>query len=84
MGPKDVLQAPHIVLAVFARGMLRQQYARIYFADEPANARDAVLGLVPEVRRSTLLAAPRPGTDPVVYQFDIHLQGDLETVFFDV
>ena len=84
MGPKDVLQAPHIVLAVFARGMLRQQYARIYFADEPANARDPVLALVPEVRRSTLMATPQPGTDPIVYQFDIHLQGDLETVFFDV
>ena len=84
MGPQDVLQAPHIVLAVFARGMLRQLYARIYFADEPANARDPVLALVPEVRRSTLVAAPQPGTDPVVYQFDIHLQGDLETVFFDV
>src|ERR1700746_577534 len=84
LGPKDVLQAPHIVLAVFARGMLRQQYARIYFADEPANVRDPVLALVPEVRRSTLMATPQPGTDPVVYQFDIHLQGDLETVFFDV
>ena len=84
MGPKDVLQAPHIVLAVFARGMLRQQYARIYFADEPANARDPVLALVPAVRRSTLMATPQPATEALVYQFDIHLQGDLETVFFDV
>jgi protocatechuate 3,4-dioxygenase, alpha subunit len=84
MGPEGVLQAPHIVLAVFARGMLRQQYARIYFAGEAANARDPVLALVPEVRRSTLMATPQPGTDPVVHHFDIHVQGDLETVFFDV
>ena len=84
MGPEGVLQAPHIVLAVFARGMLRQQYARLYFAGEAANARDPVLALVPEARRSTLMATPQSGTDPVVHHFDIHLQGDLETVFFDV
>ena len=83
-GPESPLQAPHIVVAVFARGMLRQQYTRIYFAGEAANADDAVLALVPEVRRSTLMARPKPGTDPVVYAFDIHLQGDHETVFFDV
>jgi protocatechuate 3,4-dioxygenase alpha subunit len=83
-GPKSVLQAPHILLAVFARGMLRQQYARIYFAGEAANACDPVLALVPEARRSTLMATPQPGTEPVVYQFDIHLQGEHETVFFDV
>ena len=84
MGPAGVPQAPHIVLAVFARGMLRQQYARIYFAGEAANARDPVLALVPEVRRSTLMATLEPGTHPAVYHFDIRLQGDLETVFFDV
>jgi len=83
-GPQAVLQAPHIMLAVFARGMLRQQYARIYFAGEAANADDPVLALVPAARRATLMARPEPGTDPVVYQFDIHLQGEHETVFFDV
>jgi protocatechuate 3,4-dioxygenase, alpha subunit len=83
-GPQAVLQAPHIVLGVFARGMLRQQYARIYFAGEAANADDPVLALVPAARRATLMATPTPGTDPVVYQFDIHLQGEHETVFFDV
>jgi protocatechuate 3,4-dioxygenase, alpha subunit len=83
-GPQTVPQAPHIMLAVFARGMLRQQYARIYFAGEAANGDDPVLALVPAVRRATLMATPEPGTDPVVYQFDIHLQGEHETVFFDV
>jgi protocatechuate 3,4-dioxygenase, alpha subunit len=83
-GPQGVLQAPHIMLAVFARGMLRQQYARIYFAGEAANADDPVLALVPAARRATLMATPEPGTDPVVYQFDIHLQGEHETVFFEV
>jgi protocatechuate 3,4-dioxygenase, alpha subunit len=83
-GPQEVLQAPHIVLAVFARGMLRQQYARIYFGGEPANASDPVLALVPAARRATLMATPEPGTNPVVYRFDIRLQGEHETVFFDV
>jgi protocatechuate 3,4-dioxygenase, alpha subunit len=83
-GPQAVLQAPHIVLAVFARGMLRQQYARIYFAGEAANATDPVLALVPAGRRATLMATPEPGTHPIVYQFDIRLQGEHETVFFDV
>jgi protocatechuate 3,4-dioxygenase alpha subunit len=83
-GPQGGLQAPHIMLGVFARGMLRQQYARIYFAGEAANADDPVLALVPAARRATLMATPTAGTDPVVYQFDIHLQGEHETVFFDV
>jgi protocatechuate 3,4-dioxygenase, alpha subunit len=83
-GSEAALQAPHIAVAVFARGMLRQQYTRIYFADEAANAQDAVLALVPAGRRSTLMARRQPGTDPVVYAFDIRLQGDHETVFFDV
>jgi protocatechuate 3,4-dioxygenase, alpha subunit len=83
-GTEAVLQAPHILLAVFARGMLRQQYARIYFAGDAANADDPVLALVPAARRETLMATPEPGTDPVVYQFDIYLQGEHETVFFDV
>jgi protocatechuate 3,4-dioxygenase, alpha subunit len=83
-GPQSVPQAPHIMLAVFARGMLRQQYARIYFADEAANATDPILALVPAARRATLMATPEPGSNPLVYQFDIHLQGEHETVFFDV
>lgn len=74
-------QAPHIVLAIFGRGMTMQSMTRIYFDDEPANAGDEVMALVPEDRRGTLVAKK---TAPGVYRFDIHLQGDNETVFFDV
>ena len=74
-------QAPHIVLAVFGRGMTMQSMTRIYFDDEPANASDEVMALVPEDRRNTLISKK---TAPGVYRFNIYLQGDNETVFFDV
>jgi protocatechuate 3,4-dioxygenase, alpha subunit len=77
------LQAPHLNVAVFARGMLKQLYTRIYFAGDPANSEDAVIALVPPQRRDTLMAQPdaaRPGR----WSFEIHLQGEQETVFFDV
>ena len=74
-------QAPHIVLAIFGRGMTMQSMTRIYFDDEPANVSDEVMALVPADRRDTLIAKK---TAPGVYRFDIHLQGDNETVFFDV
>jgi protocatechuate 3,4-dioxygenase alpha subunit len=77
--------APHIAVNVFARGVLRQMVTRIYFADEPGNADDPVLKLVPEERRGTLLARPDGAADGQRrYRFDIRLQGDDETVFFDV
>ena len=82
-GPNG-LQAPHIVLAVFARGMLRQGYTRVYFSDEKANATDPILGVVPRDRRATLIAAREDGGANAVYRFDIRLQGENETVFFDV
>ncbi len=75
------LQAPHIAVSVFARGMLHRCVTRIYFADEEqANAEDPVLGRVPEQRRGTLLATPVAGG----YKFDIRLQGPGETVFFAI
>lgn len=80
--PAGKPQAPHIVLAVFARGMLRHLYTRIYFSDEAGNAADPVLGLVPADRRATLIAEREPGKP--VYRLDLRLQGDNETVFFDV
>lgn len=86
-GPGDTVQAPHISLSVFARGLLKHLVTRIYFADEAAaNDRDPVLRTLTEAgRRATLLAVPRtPGGTPPVYDFDIHLQGPGETVFFDV
>ncbi len=80
-GPGGTTQAPHIDLTVLARGMLHRCVTRIYFADEPdANAADPVLALVPPDRRATLLAQPADGG----YRFDIRLQGQGETVFFDV
>jgi protocatechuate 3,4-dioxygenase, alpha subunit len=75
------MQAPHIDVSVFARGMLHRCVTRIYFADEAdANAADPVLASVPAERRATLLAQPVQGG----YQIDIHLQGEGETVFFVV
>jgi protocatechuate 3,4-dioxygenase alpha subunit len=72
-------EAPHLAVAVFARGLLHRVPTRIYFGDEPeANDADPLLcGLEPE-RRATLVAAAEEGG----YRFDIHLQGDHETVFF--
>jgi protocatechuate 3,4-dioxygenase, alpha subunit len=82
--PDGKPQAPHILLAVFARGMLRHLYTRIYFADEAANAGDAVLALVPADRRATLIAVREDGGGNAVYRLDLRLQGDGETVFFDL
>lgn len=77
---KGTSQAPHILVALFARGMLRHLYTRIYFADEvAANAADAVLALVPSDRRNTLVAT-RSGDG--TYRFDLRIQGGAETVFF--
>lgn len=76
-------QAPHINVVILARGLLKHLYTRVYFADEAANACDPVLALVPEERRATLLARPAAG-HPGLWSIEIHLQGDAETVFFDV
>ena len=82
-GPGGKPQAPHIVLAVFARRMTQQSITRIYFEDEAANAVDPILALVPADRRATLIAK-REQCDVATYRFDVHLQGDRETVFFDL
>ena len=82
-GPGGARQAPHLNVAVFARGMLKQLYTRIYFAGDAANAEDPALALVPADRRSTLLAQPDPAR-PGGWGFVLRLQGDEETVFFDV
>jgi protocatechuate 3,4-dioxygenase alpha subunit len=75
-------EAPHLDVLVFARGLLHRLFTRIYFADEEdANAADPVLSSLPDdAARATLLATPVGGG----YHFDIHLQGDDETVFFAV
>jgi len=82
--PDGKPQAPHLLLAVFARGMLRHLYTRIYFDGEAANSSDAVLALVPADRRATLIAKRQPGNGGAVYKLDLRLQGGEETVFFDV
>ncbi len=75
------LQAPHLMVGLFARGLLARLITRIYFDDEPSNAGDPILARVPADRRSTLVALSRGGG---LYRFDIALQGPDETVFFDV
>ena len=77
------VQAPHLTVAVFARGMLKQLYTRLYFAGDPANDQDSILSHVPAERRETLMAKPS-AEGPGHGHFDIRLQGDQETVFFDV
>ena len=72
-------QARHIDVNVFARGMLNRCVTRIYFADED-NAGDPVLASVPEERRATLIAQPTADG----YRFDVHVQGEGETVFFKI
>ncbi len=79
-GPDGAPQAPHIVAAVFMRGLLRHLVTRIYFQDEPANATDAVLRLVPAERLATLIAKK---TEDGVLEWNVILQGRDETVFFD-
>ena len=81
--PDGKPQAPHILVAVFARGMIMHNYTRIYLDGEAANTSDPVMALVPADRRHTLIAKRAPG-NAAVYRFDIHLQGNNETVFFDV
>lgn len=81
-GPDGRLQAPHIVVSVFMRGLLKQLVTRIYFPDEPANADDPVLALVPAERRGTLVARKKDQA-PGALEWNIVLQGEDETVFFD-
>lgn len=78
--PDGRLQAPHLNLLLFARGLLVHLHTRVYFADEvAANGECPVLARVPAARRDTLVAV-REGS---AWRFDIHLQGARETVFFD-
>lgn len=82
--PDGSLQAPHLVVALFARGLLRHLATRLYFADEAdANAGDFVLRSVPEARRRTLIAE---SSGDGRYRWTLRLQGavDEETVFFAV
>jgi protocatechuate 3,4-dioxygenase alpha subunit len=79
-GAADGWEAPHLNVSVFCRGMLVRLVTRIYFPDEEANAEDPVLTSIDPTRRGTLVAE----SEPPGYRFDIHLQGEHETVFFDL
>jgi protocatechuate 3,4-dioxygenase alpha subunit len=78
-GPGGAMQAPHIGVGVLGRGLLKRLVTRLYFAGAPENATDPILALVPPHRRDTLMATP----EGAVWRFDVDLQGDTETVFFD-
>lgn len=81
-GRGNALQAPHINIAFFARGLLRQLHTRIYFADEPANAADPLLAGIEDMAiRDTLVARK---TAAGAYSFDFVLQGENETAFLDL
>jgi protocatechuate 3,4-dioxygenase, alpha subunit len=84
-GRGNASQAPHIAVAIFARGLLKQLFTRIYFAGETANDADPVLSSIddPAVRK-TLIATLRGGPGPPTYRFDVILQGERETAFFDL
>jgi protocatechuate 3,4-dioxygenase, alpha subunit len=76
------VQARHLNLCVFARGLLDHLVTRLYFEDEPNDA-DKVLSSIPEHRRSTLVARRDGSEDRALYRLDIVLQGEGETVFFN-
>lgn len=77
-GPTEAGAAPFFAMTVFARGLLNRLFTRVYLPDDPAAlASDALLGSVPQDRRGTLVAT----RDEHGYVFDVHLQGDEETVF---
>ena len=81
---RGTMQAPHLSIAVFARGLMNHLLTRIYFEDESSSESDPILRLVPEARRTTLIAR-RVADESLtpLYRFDIVLQGAGETVFFD-
>jgi protocatechuate 3,4-dioxygenase, alpha subunit len=94
--PDSGLQAPHLVITLFSRGLLKPLLTRLYFPDEPSNAEDSVLKLVPRERHYTLIARPsvESGTKkaaehspqtaaPRSFDWTIVMQGEGETVFFD-
>ena len=80
-GPGNTLQAAHIAVGVLGRGLIKRLVTRLYFQDGEGLDDDPILALVPAERRPTLIAR-RSGEG--AWRFDIRLQGEHETVFFDV
>jgi len=81
-GANGETHAPHLAITIFMRGLLRHLVSRIYFPDDPANEQDLVLKLVPHERRATLIARPLDG-DATTLEWNVRLQGEQETVFFE-
>lgn len=81
-GPGDGSQAPHLAISLFMRGLLLRLVTRMYFPDERANGRDPILNRIEPERRATLIASA-DAAKPNRLHWDIRLQGDGETVFFD-
>ncbi|BBK33973.1 protocatechuate 3,4-dioxygenase alpha subunit [Stella humosa] len=80
-GPGGRMQAPHLLVCLFMRGLLRHLYTRVYFAGDPANDGCPILALVPAGRRSTMVALP---DGEGAYRWDIVMQGPSETVFLNL
>lgn len=78
----DQPQAPHLVVNLMMRGLLRGLVTRAYFEGDPRNASDRILMHVDPARRKTLMLS-HSAIDPSQFQWTIHMQGPLETVFFD-
>jgi len=81
--PDGKEQAPHLLISLFMRGLLRRLVTRLYFPDDPLNAGDYILNLVEPARRSTLIAMRASGQSATL-EWNIHTQGESETVFFDL
>jgi len=78
-------QAPHINIILFMRGSLHTLYSRLYFSDEATlNKTDPILSEIPESRKNTLIAERTEIDGKIIFNFDIRMQGDKETVFFKV
>ena len=82
-GPGNSLQASHIAVSIMGRGLIKRLATRLYFEGGEGLDQDPILAVVPPERRATLIAA-KVGHSPLAYRFDIHLQGEHETVFFDI
>jgi len=80
--PDGKPQAPHLQISIFMRGLLKQLVTRLYFPEEPLNAADPVLQVVPESRRETLIARETSQKQNTL-EWNVCLQGGNETVFFD-
>lgn len=80
-GRGNAPQAPHIMVSIFARGLMRQLITRAYFAGEPLNEEDPLLASIDPARRGTLIAQPQGGD---IWRLDIQLQGAQETVFLEI